>query len=71
MADLTRQWVTKPRVADDLVAKLTAAQRADAKGNTRTESAILDDYRALIRAQTGKSISRADAERLISFSFGL
>jgi hypothetical protein len=71
MTNLTRAWVTKLRVADDLVAKLEAAARAEARKNFRIEQSILDDYRALLRAQTGKSISEADAQRLISFSNSL
>ena len=71
MIVLTRQWVWKAGVGRDLAALLDGAALAEARGKLKAEAARLADFRALLRAQAGKSIAPADADRLIAFSYGL
>jgi hypothetical protein len=68
---LTLQWVWRSGVARDLVALLEGAAQAEARGQVKAEAGKLADYRALLRAQAGKSVEVDDAERLIAFSYGL
>jgi predicted extracellular nuclease len=69
LCTLTRQLVTDPGVAQGLCAKLAAAEDAAARGNTDAKEGALGAYRNQLEAQTGKSISAADAALLNSLSF--
>jgi hypothetical protein len=68
---LTDAWVWKAGVRAELEAYLDAAARADARGNARAEAGNLDGYRALLAAQSGKSLGPTDAETLAELSRGL
>jgi predicted extracellular nuclease len=65
---LTRDLVTKGGVADSLCAKLDAAAASLARGNVKTHDNQLKAYSNEVNAQRGKSISEADADRLISLA---
>ena len=71
LSSLTSQWVTKKSVATELLSKLDAAARAEARGKLKAEASILGEYRSLLRAQSGKSIAKELAQILIDFSYGL
>lgn len=71
VADLTREWVTKAGVARDLLAILDGAADAEARGSYQAEAGKLADYRALVLAQAGKSISIARAGMLVAFAKAL
>jgi hypothetical protein len=68
---LTSQWVSKSQIAAQLNAYLDAAFKAEARGNLKAEAGNLADYRSLLAAQAGKSISPSDADMLRLFSLGL
>ncbi len=64
VCDLTRQLVSSSDVAAGLCAKLEAAAAAAARGNTTAKAGQLEAYRNQVDAQTGKTITPADAELL-------
>lgn len=68
---LTEAWVWKAGIRTELEGYLDAAARAAVKGNTHAEAGNLDSYRALLGAQSGKSVSDSDAETLVTLSLGL
>jgi predicted extracellular nuclease len=65
---LTRRLVTKPGVAESLCGKLEAAEAAAARGNANARDGVLKAYRNQVDAQTGKSISVANAAQLKALS---
>jgi uncharacterized protein len=65
---LTRRLVTSVTVADSLCDKLASAEAAAARGNTNARDGALSAYRNQVDAQTGKSISAADASTLKNLS---
>lgn len=71
MSELTRLWVSKAGVMKDLLAILDSAAAAEARGQFQAEAGKLADYRALVLAQAGKSITSARAQMLVAFSSGL
>jgi hypothetical protein len=71
MKNLTKTWVEKAGVAKDLVALLDSALAAQTRGQLQAKAAKLADYRTLLRAQAGKSITPERAQLLITFSNGL
>ena len=68
LTNLTRRFVTNKGVADDLASDLAQAQQARANGKTKQADAKLNDYRATVKAQTGKSITAERAAVLIGLS---
>ena len=68
---LTRTLVSKSSVADGLCDKLATAAAADASGDTATRDGALKAYRNQLDAQTGKSITAANAARLKALSLQL
>ena len=71
LCDLTRTLVTKADVAQSLCDKLVAAATADAAGDTKKRENILAAYRKQVDAQTGKSITTANAALLKRLSLEL
>jgi probable HAF family extracellular repeat protein len=68
LTNLTGRFVTNKGVADDLASDLAQAQQARANGKTKQVDAKLNDYRATLKAQTGKSITVERAVILIGLS---
>ena len=71
LCDLTRTLVSKADVAQSLCDKLVAAATADAAGDTKKRENILGAYRNQVDAQTGKSITTANAALLKQLSLEL
>ncbi len=71
LCDLTRTLVTKADVAQSLCDKLVTAAAADAAGDTKKRDNNLAAYRKQIDAQTGKSITSANATLLKRLSLEL
>jgi hypothetical protein len=68
---LTRTLVSKPGVADSLCEKLASAEAAASRGNLKARDATLKEYRSLLDAQAGKSVTAANAALLKSISLSL
>jgi hypothetical protein len=66
---LTRTLVTKQGIADGLCDKLDIAAAANARGDTATRDGAVNAYRNQLDAQTGKSVTAADAARLKALSY--
>ena len=71
LTNLTRRFVTNARVADVLASDLRDAEEARAKGKTNQAEAKLKDYRNLLQAQTGKTVTSGNASVLIALSQAL
>jgi hypothetical protein len=65
---LTADWVIKEGIRDQLLTYLTKAETAESRGNLRARDSLLESYRALLRAQAGKSIDASNAETLSELS---
>ena len=65
---LTKRLVTKAGVASALCDKLEAAEAAAAAGDTRGRDGALRAYRNQLSAQSGKSVTPADAAHLAALS---
>jgi len=65
---LVQQVVSDPAIAQALCDKLAAASAAAARGNTGAKANQLQAFRNQVDAQTGKSISAADARLLDTLS---
>jgi HYR domain-containing protein len=68
LSNLTRRFVTKSKVADELVAYLRDAETARARGKTKQAEAALNDYRQGVQAQVGKSITAERGSVLVGLS---
>jgi len=68
---LTRQFVSKPGVANSLCAKLAAAQAAAERGDAKAKAGALGAYINEVSAQRDKSISAANATLLIELARAL
>ena len=64
LCDLTKLYVDSADVAQSLCDKLAAAKAAAAAGKTKTKENILDAYVNQVEAQSGKSMTAAEAEIL-------
>jgi len=71
LCTLTRTLVSKPDIAQSLCDKLAAAAAANAAGDTKTRNNNLAAYRKQVDAQTGKSITAANAAILKQLSLRL
>jgi hypothetical protein len=71
LASLTKTLVAKTGVADGLCDKLDTAAAAEVRGDTATRDGALNAYRNQLDAQTGKSVTAADAALLKSLSSAL
>lgn len=71
VSSLTRSWCSKASVANDLVAVLASAAAAEQRVNFKAEAGKLADFRAGVRAQSGKAFSADKGALLIAFSYGL
>jgi hypothetical protein len=65
IAHLVTQFVTDPAVAQGLIDKLNAIAAAIAGGNANAKANIVGAFIDQVRAQTGKSITAANAATLI------
>jgi len=65
LCSLVESLVTDASVADSLCDKLEAAAAAKARGNARAHAALIGAFINQVQAQSGKTISDADATRLI------
>lgn len=65
---VTRELVSKAGVASSLCAKLDAAQAAADRGDANAKAGVLGAYIDEVTAQTGKSITAADAALLIGLA---
>ncbi len=63
---LTRSYVDDQSVADSLCSKLADAEAAAAAGKEKTKDNIIAAYVRQVKAQTGKSLTAAEAATLIS-----
>ncbi len=68
LCDLTKQFVSKPGVAHSLCVKLDAAQDAAGRGNSTAEAGALGAFIHEVSAQSGKSITAANAALLIGLA---
>jgi hypothetical protein len=64
-------WETKPGVAANMVAALQAAQAAFASGNAKMGDNQLQSFINQVQAQTGKSLTAAQAALLIQYATSL
>jgi len=71
LCSLTRDLVTKQDVEDSLCVMLDKAAQAAAAGDTKKREGALKDYRKLLEAQIGKSVTPADATLLKSLALQL
>jgi hypothetical protein len=71
LCSLSRDLVTKQDVEDSLCVMLDQAARASAAGDTKKRDGALKNYRQLLDAQAGKSITAANAALLRSLSLQL
>lgn len=71
LCTLTRELVTNSGVADGLCAKLNAAGAAAARGDLNAKRGALRAFANQLAAQTGKTISAADAATLEQLAAGL
>ncbi len=69
--NLTKAWSSKATVAKDLVAILESARAAEKRGAYTAEANKLAEYRAGVKAQSGKAFTAEKAALLITFSNGL
>jgi uncharacterized protein len=65
---LTRSFVTKTDVEDGLCDKLAAAKAADEAGDEKAKAGALNAYVKQVKAQTGKSLTAAQAATLIDLA---
>jgi hypothetical protein len=68
VCSLTKQYSTKPGVAQSLCAKLDAAAAADARGDTKAADNILNAYENEVSAQSGKAFTAAQAATLTALA---
>jgi len=71
VSNLTKQWSSKATVAKDLVAILDSAFAAEQRRQFTAEANKLTDFRAGVKAQSGKAFDAGKAALLIAFSYGL
>ena len=65
---LTLAYVDDAAVAAGLIDKLDAAERAEQRGNEQAKQAAIHAYVNQLRAQSGKTLSAAEAALLISLA---
>ena len=65
---LTLAYVDDPAVAAALIDKLDAAELAEQRGNEQAKRAAIRAYVNQLRAQSGKALTAAEAELLISLA---
>lgn len=68
LCKLVELVVTDADVAASLCAQLNAAEAAEARGDVKTEAKLLNSFRKLVSAQTGKTIIASDATLLKNLS---
>lgn len=64
LCSLTKELVTKDGIGKSLCAKLNNAKAAFARGDLKTKDNIINAYIHEVDAQTGKAITKANADRL-------
>ena len=68
---LTKLFVDSTDVEQSLCEKLADAKAAAASGKTKTKQNILDSYVKQVEAQSGKSMTTAEAAKLIELAMRL
>jgi uncharacterized protein len=68
LCELTRLYVTKADVENGLCDKLASAEDADAAGRPKAKDKALDAYVKQVRGQSGRSLTAAQADTLISLA---
>jgi predicted extracellular nuclease len=68
LCDLTRLYVTKTDVENALCEKLDTAEAAATSGDAKAKANALNAYVKQIKAQTGKSLTAAQAQILIALA---
>jgi len=71
MRYLTSLWVTKAGVLKAALSLLDSAAAAEVRGNDKAEAGKLAEYRGLIQAQSGKSITPENAAILVKWATDL
>lgn len=71
LGNLVRRFVTKHGIANSLVAKLNAAEAAQARGNIKTVEGVLGAFMNELSAQSGKNITDENAAILIGLAEAL
>jgi len=71
LSNLVAQFVTDPNVAAGLSDKLAAAQAAKQRGNTKTANNQITAFIKQVSAQSGKSMTAAQAALLIQLAQAL
>jgi hypothetical protein len=68
MRRLTLEFVAHHGIANSLVAKLNAAEEAEARGDMSAKEGALRAYANQLRAQSGKALTAAQATFLINLA---
>ena len=71
LCTLTRSYVDDQSVEDSLCSKLADAEAAAAAGNIKSKNNIIAAYVKQVKAQTGKSLTAAEAATLIELAKAL
>jgi hypothetical protein len=71
LCNLVNRFVTDPSVAASLCSQLSQAKAAAARGDLKTKANILAAFVSLVQAQTGKSITPANAAVLTQLANAL
>ena len=69
--NITKLWTKKATVTKDLVAILDSAASAERRGQFTAEANKIAEFRAAVKAQSGKAIDADKAALLVAFSYGL
>jgi prepilin-type N-terminal cleavage/methylation domain len=68
LREMTRGMVWEPGTEATLLARLDAAEQAEARGNPRSKEYALESYRSLLQSRAGRALTEADAHTLASLS---
>jgi hypothetical protein len=71
LSTLTARFETKPGVANSMAAKLRAAQAAANRGDLKAKAGAIRAYINEVQAQSGKSLTAAQAAILIQLAMAL
>jgi hypothetical protein len=71
LANLTKQFVSQPGVANSMNAKLAAAAAAAGRGDMNAKAGAIGAYENELSAQTGKAIGASEAAMLKGFADSL
>ena len=69
LCDLTKLYVNKEGVAEAMCAKLSAAEAAEARGDSEAQKGALGAYVNQVAAQSGKALTRKRATTLTTLTY--